>query len=115
MLESLRFHATPADKRGEAEQVYSGKQVTSKARVTAKPEPQYTEQARNQQTTGTVVLRCVFAADRTVKYLLVVVGLPDGLTERALEAARRIKFEPAIKDGRPVSMYIQLEYNFNLY
>lgn len=89
--------------------------MTSKARVTAKPEPRYTEQARNQQTTGTVVLRCVFAADRTVKYLLVVVGLPDGLTERALEAARRIKFEPAIKDGRPVSMYIQLEYNFNLY
>jgi TonB family protein len=114
-LESLRFHATPADKRSEAEQVYSGKQVTSKARVTAKPEPQYTAQARNQQTTGTVVLRCVFAADRTVKYLLVVVGLPDGLTEMALEAARRIKFEPAIKDGRPVSTYIQLEYNFNLY
>lgn len=114
-LESLRFHATPNDKRSEAEQVYSGKEVTSKARVTEKPEPRYTAQARNQQTTGTVVLRCVFAADRTVKYLLVVDGLPDGLTERALEAARRIKFEPAIKDGRPVSVYIQLEYNFNLY
>ena len=114
-LESLRFHATPNDKRSQAQQVYSGKEVTAKARVMAKPEPQYTEQARNQQTTGTVVLRCVFAADQTVKYLLVVEGLPDGLTERALEAARRIKFQPAIKDGRAVSMYIQVEYNFNLY
>ncbi len=77
-LESLRFHATPKDKRSEAEQVYSGKEVTTKARVTAKPEPRYTQQARNQQTTGTVVLRCVFAADGTVKYLVVVEGLPDG-------------------------------------
>jgi len=42
-------------------------------------------------------------------------GLPYGLTERAIAAARQIKFTPATKDGRPVSMYIQLEYNFNLY
>ncbi len=26
-----------------------------------------------------------------------------------------IEFSPAMKDGRAVSMYIQLEYNFNLY
>jgi hypothetical protein len=50
-----------------------------------------------------------------VKYIIVLSGLPGGLTERAVEAARRIKFFPATKDGRPVSMFIQLEYNFNLY
>jgi len=42
-------------------------------------------------------------------------GLPDGLTERAIAAAKIIKFTPAMKDGHPVSMWMQLEYNFNLY
>lgn len=32
-----------------------------------------------------------------------------------MEAARNIKFIPATKDGKPVSMSMQLEYNFNLY
>src|ERR1043165_1537514 len=42
-------------------------------------------------------------------------GLPYGLTERAIAAARQIKFAPATKDGHQVSMWMQLEYNFNLY
>jgi outer membrane biosynthesis protein TonB len=42
-------------------------------------------------------------------------ALPYGLTTRAVRAARQIRFTPAEKDGKPVSMYIQLEYNFNLY
>jgi len=41
--------------------------------------------------------------------------LPDGLTEMATEAARKIRFIPAIKDGRFVSMWMELQYNFNLY
>jgi hypothetical protein len=38
--------------------------------------------------------------------------LQFGLTERAIAAARMIEFVPAIKGGRPVSTYMQLEYNF---
>jgi hypothetical protein len=37
------------------------------------------------------------------------------LTERAIAAARQIKFNPATKNGRAVSVYMNLEYNFNLY
>ena len=37
----------------------------------------------------------------------------SGLTERAIEAAKRIKFTPAMKDGKPVSVWMQLEYNFS--
>lgn len=44
-----------------------------------------------------------------------VSSLPHGLTEQAIAAARQIKFTPALKDGRPVSRQVQLEYNFNLY
>lgn len=94
---------------------FSGKEVSSKARVLSKPEPQYTEDARKNQVTGTVVLRAVFSSGGQVTNIRAVSGLPYGLTERAIAAARQIKFIPATKDGHAVSMYIQLEYNFNLY
>ena len=42
-------------------------------------------------------------------------GCPFGLTEASVKAARKIKFISATIDGRPVSMFIQLEYNFDLY
>ena len=100
---------------GGGKDVYSGREVTQKARVLSKPEPQYTEDARKNQITGTVVLRAVFTSGGQVSNIRAVKGLPFGLTERAIAAARRIRFQPAMKDGRPVSMHIQLEYNFNLY
>jgi len=95
--------------------IFSGRDVTTKARVLSKPEPQYTEEARKNQITGTVVLRAVFTSGGQVTQIRAVSGLPNGLTERAIAAARQIKFVPATKDGRPVSMFMQLEYNFNLY
>jgi TonB family protein len=113
-LESLRFFAN-SPKPGESKLAYSGKEVTTKARVISKPEPIYTEAARRNGVIGTVALRCVFAADGTVKHFLVLSMLPLGLTEQAIKAAKKIKFVPAMIDGRPVSMYIQLEYNFNLF
>ncbi len=95
--------------------VFSGKEVSTKARVISKPEPNYTEDARKNQVTGTVVLRAILTSGGQVSGIRAVSGLPHGLTERAIAAARNIKFVPATKDGRPVSMHIQLEYSFNLY
>jgi TonB family protein len=95
--------------------IFSGREVTSKARVLEKPEPTYTESARKNQITGTVVLRAVFSAGGSVTNIHAVSGLPDGLTERAIAAAKGIRFVPATKDGHPVSMWMELQYNFNLY
>jgi TonB family protein len=94
---------------------HSPREVTQKARILTRPEPQYTEAARNFQVSGTVVLRAVFSSNGQVTNIRVLNRLPHGLTKRAVEAAREIKFAPAIKDGQPVSQYIQIEYNFNLY
>jgi TonB family protein len=94
---------------------FAGSQVEQRARVLFKPEPQYTEEARKNQITGTVVLRVIFASNGEVVQIRAVRALPFGLTERAITAARQIKFVPAVKGGRPVSMFMQLEYNFNLY
>lgn len=94
---------------------FNGREVTQKARVLSKPEPQYTESARKYSVQGTVILRAIFSSSGEVSRITVVQRLPHGLTERAIAAARGIKFIPAQKDGHAVSMYIQLEYNFNLY
>ena len=95
--------------------IFGRSEVDSQARILEKPEPQYTESARKNQVNGVVVLRAVFSSSGSVTNISVVRGLPDGLSERAIAAARQIRFVPAMKDGRPISMWVQLEYNFNQY
>ena len=113
-LESLKVYSAFHPSKG-ADAIRSGNEVAVKAKVLSKPEPGYTEVARKSGTTGTVVLKAVLAADGKVKHILVVKGLPDGLSETCIRAARAIKFIPATIDGKPVSQFIQLEYSFNLY
>jgi TonB family protein len=96
-------------------QPFRGNEVEQRPRLLFKPEPQYTEEARRNQITGTVMLRVVFSSVGQVEQIRAVQTLPFGLTERAIAAARQIKFVPAMKSGHPVSVYMQLEYNFNLY
>jgi TonB family protein len=118
MLMALRAResqSTTATSLPSAPTTLSGKETSQKARVLSKPEPSYTEAARRAGVTGTIVLRAIFSSDGEVKSVRVSQALPFGLTTAAIQAAHRIKFTPAMKDGRPVSMYIQLEYNFNLY
>jgi TonB family protein len=93
-----------------------------KAIVKFKPEPHYPEEARKRRIEATIVLRAIFRASRDVTDIkfdkVIPKNLPEdivkALTKEAIEAARKIKFEPAMKDGHPVSMYVQLEYNFRL-
>ncbi|HYV25191.1 MAG TPA: energy transducer TonB [Pyrinomonadaceae bacterium] len=99
----------------KTENLYKGSEVTAKAHVKKKPDPRYTKDARKHAVEGTVILRCVFSSTGEVKNIHVVSGLPDGLTESAVEAAKKIKFTPAMKDGHPVSMWMELQYNFHLY
>ena len=94
---------------------FRSSEVEQRARVFQKTEPSYTESARKFGITGTVVLRGVFSHDGQIRDLQIIRRLPHGLTEAAVRAARVIKFTPAQKNGKPVSIYMLLEYNFNLY
>ena len=89
--------------------------MTQKAVVTFKPEAQYTEDARKNQIVGTVRLTAVFTSTGQVTQIRSLKDLPFGLTDKAIEACRKIRFNPAMKDGHAVSMYMTFEYNFNLY
>ena len=61
------------------------------------------------------MLRVVFSSTGSVTNIRTANELSDGLTGRAIDAARKIKFIPAVKDGKFVSIWMQLEYNFHLY
>jgi TonB family protein len=100
---------------GENQSVFRFAEVTQKALITFKPEPGFTEEARKNNVTGVVRLRAVLAADGRVRHIAVVKRLPDGLTDKAVAAARQIRFSPARVNGVPVSQYVVLEYNFNIY
>jgi TonB family protein len=75
----------------------------------------YTEEARQSKIQGTVMLTIVFGADGRIHDIRTVRGLPDGLTESSIEAAQKIRFHPAVLNGKPVSVRATLEYTFNLY
>ena len=102
---------SPSDNEGS----FKHGEVAQRARITSKPEPDFTESARKFNVAGMVRLRAVLHKSGEVMDLKVEAGLPHGLTTKCIEAAKRMKFEPAQKDGRAVSQYIILEYNFNIY
>jgi TonB family protein len=112
-LEALHFYAGIKSDPTLANPVPSEGAI-EKPRIQSKPEPDYTDAARNARLEGTVELSAILASDGTVKHILVLRPLPLGLTEKAVEAARRIKFIPATKGRRPLSMYYRIQYNFKL-
>ncbi len=95
--------------------IFNSKDVTEKAKILSKVDPHYSESARKYSVTGTVRIRAVLSKTGEVTDIHVLNGLPHGLTFKATEAAKQIKFAAATKDGHTVSQYILLEYNFNLY
>jgi TonB family protein len=95
-----------------AEQIFHAKEVTTKARILSKPDPDYTLEARRNGTTGSVVLKAVLSSAGRVDSVQLVRELPDGLTESSVKAACLIRFEPALKDNKAVSQYVLVEYKF---
>jgi len=83
--------------------------------IISKPRPGYTDAARQNQVTGTVRLRVTFSASGQIAGISPISGLPYGLTEQAIAAARGIKFEPAKKNGVPYTVTKQVEYTFTMY
>lgn len=96
------------------DEVYSYKDVDKKLVLKSKPYAEYTYDACKKGVVGFVLLKAVFRATGKIEDIEVIEGLPEGLTESAIRAAREIKFKPAIKDGHTVSVWMYLEYNFNL-
>jgi tetratricopeptide (TPR) repeat protein len=77
--------------------------------------PKYTTMARDHNIQGIVALGVIFGVNGKITGVRIIRDLPYGLTAQALIAMQKIKFEPAVKDGKPVSVRAMLEFIFNLY
>jgi TonB family protein len=87
----------------------------SAPRALYSPDPEYSEEARKAKYQGTVVLWVVVGPDGRPHDVRVQRSVGMGLDEKAIEAVRTWRFEPARKDGQPVAVQINVEVNFRLY
>lgn len=79
------------------------------------PDPEYSEEARKVKHQGTCVLWLIVGPDGKPRDIKVARTLGLGLDEKAIEAVKTWRFEPAMKDGKPVAVQINVEVNFRLY
>lgn len=109
---------TSAPGQPQQDRIYKSSEVTRRACFTHLPTVFPTNEAvnaaKNKATEWVVRLRVVLAASGEVTNIAVVHAQPYGLTERAIEAARQVKFVPASLNGRPVSQWAVLEFPFRV-
>ncbi len=89
---------------------YTGKDIDQKPRIHSKPEPKFSEAERNKYGRQFITLEALLCGSGKVTDVKVKDGVADGIDEKAVEAARLIKFTPGMKDGNPVSRFIILKY-----
>jgi TonB family protein len=112
-LPSQEVSDLPAEPLDLTKPLLRSAEFDEKAVIVSKPEFSKEHQARWIGVRGKVVLRVILSSSGEVKNIRVVSSLPNGLTELAVEAARSLRFIPAVKNGRFVSMWLQAEYHFH--
>lgn len=110
--EALRAYTQEETNPVAGQTPLSTRDVGVKARITSKPEPRVPHNLGPPGSTGKVLLLAVMASDGAIKNILVLQSPNDELAEASVQAARKIKFTPATLNGRPVSQYVRIEYNF---
>src|SRR5215469_3236877 len=88
--------------------------ATTPVEITFKPNPVYTDEARNLKLEGEVLLEVTFYANGTLNVNRVVRGLGHGLDEAAVSAAKKIRFKPALRYRQPVDSTAVVHVSFQL-
>ena len=79
------------------------------------PEAEFSDEARRAKFQGLCMISLIVDADGNPANPRIVRRLGMGLDEKALEAVRRYRFKPAMKQGRPVPVLITVAVDFRLY
>src|SRR5437016_878671 len=91
-----------------------GGAATSQVEIVFKPKPVYTDEARKLQLEGEVLLEVMFGANGELHVNRVVRGLGHGLDEAAVNAANKMRFKPALRNGQPVDSTAVVHVVFQL-
>ena len=107
--------STAVSSGGDSSEVYHIGGSVSAPAIISKVEPSFTEEARRAKKSGTCVLKLIVDATGHPQNIQVVRPLGFGLDQKAIEAVQQWRFQPGVKDGKPVSVEIGLEVEFRLY
>ncbi len=89
--------------------------VDQKARLTSTFEPASNEYAQNHGVAGMCLYHVVIGADGKPGEIAVARPIGFGLDESAVDTIRKATFQPAIKDGKPVPVMLDLVVEFRIY
>jgi TonB family protein len=92
-----------------------GPNGASAPRAKYQHDPEFSEEARLGKYQGTMIVSLVVDPSGSVRDLAIVSPLGMGLDEKAVEAVGAWKFEPGVKDGKPVPVQLKVEVDFRLY
>ncbi|MGB9234264.1 MAG: energy transducer TonB [Terriglobales bacterium] len=76
--------------------------ATTAVEIIFKPNPVYTQEARDMKLEGEVLLEVNFSATGQLHVNRIVKGLGHGLDEAAIAASNKMRFKPAMHYGEPV-------------
>ena len=89
--------------------------VDQKARLTSDFEPASNQYAQDSGVAGMALYHVVIGADGKPGEIAVARPIGFGLDESAVDAIRKATFSPAIKDGKPVPVLLDLVVEFRIY
>lgn len=89
--------------------------VDKKARLLSRFEPESNEFAQANAVAGMALYHAVIGPDGKPAEIAVARPIGFGLDENAVDAIRKASFEPAIKDGKPVPVLLDLVVEFRIY
>lgn len=79
------------------------------------PDPEYTDRARRKKINGNIVVSFIVTQEGRVRNPEIKRGLDKDLDQQALATVSKWRFEPALKDGKPVEVRLNAELTFRLY
>jgi TonB family protein len=97
------------------EETQAAAKLDRKPRLINHSEAKYSDDARAKGIEGNVVVGFTVDHDGMPQGIQVKRSLYPSLDQAAIEAVRSWRFEPAMKNGQPVSMWMEAEINFSLY
>ncbi|RZU43547.1 protein TonB [Edaphobacter modestus] len=78
-------------------------------------EPEFSEEARKAKVAGNVLVNLWVDTNGNPSHVRIIRGVGMGLDEKAIEAVRQYKFKPAMENGKPVLVELNVEVNFQIF
>lgn len=78
-------------------------------------EPEFSEEARKAKVAGNVLVNLYVDQNGLPSHVHVIRGVGMGLDEKAVEAVKQYRFKPAMENGKPVLVELNVEVNFQIF